>query len=276
MSINLFNILKQVLTEEVDPKDVNHAINNKKRVVIRYNDEGKKDGSGRSEGARFIEPYVYGYTKSGNPCFRAYQYNGSSFRGVPKWKLFRLDRVISWEEMNSHFTVEPRENGWNAELYNRNGDESMSSVENQVHFDDLHPYEPNSSLQASRNNSNGSLIDRDSELQKMIDRNLNITAKEKQDAYKEKMRKQHRKMNGNPNLHLGKGETWNSERVTPNNGEDRKQAYRRKEQEKRKLERDLQKQYEKELDDIGFDTKPMFSQEDEKLDNYAEKMLHKN
>lgn len=275
MSLNLFNILKQVLTEDVDPSDVNHAINTKHRVTITYNDEGAEDGGGRAEGARYIEPYVYGYTKAGNPCLRAYQYNGSSFRGVPKWKLFRLDRIVSWEELDDKFKVEPREDGWSAEKYNSNGDESMSSVENQVSFNEFEPYEPNASLRTAKNNTTPKFTN-DDEMRKMIDRNLNITAKEKQDAYQQKMKKQHRKMDGNPNLHLGKGETWNSERVTPNDGETRRQAYRRKDQEKRNLERNLEKQYEKELADIGFDSKPMFSQEDSKLDNQAEKMLHKN
>lgn len=280
MSLNLYSILKEIINESVSPNDVNHAIDNKKRVAIKYNDEGKGDGRGRAEGPRYIEPYVYGYTKAGNPCFRAYQYYGSTFRGTPKWKLFRLDRVESWEELEDTFKVEPRDNGWNAEKYNENGDKSMSSVENQVAFEGEEIYEPNAARRDSRNNGgpvfNTSL---QNSLSDMIRRNMDITRKEKEETLKQKQRKQKKKIDVNdPYLHLGRGETWNSERATPLEGETQAQARKRVKKEKEQNKRNLDAQYEKELADIGFDNRPMFDNETEhedNLNNQAEKLLHK-
>lgn len=130
MTINLYDILQQVLTENVSPNEVIDAIDNKLQVVINYSDE-----KNRAPEKRLIEPYVYGLSRAGNAVFRAYQYEGDTFRGKPKWKLFRLDRVTSWQPTENHFNAEPRERGWGAEAYNENGDNSMATVLNQVNFD---------------------------------------------------------------------------------------------------------------------------------------------
>ena len=77
------------------------AINNKYRILINYDDEDN-----HATGIRLVEPYVLGYTKAGNLAFRGYQYNGDTVRGVPKWKLFRLDRVINWQPTKQKFNVD--------------------------------------------------------------------------------------------------------------------------------------------------------------------------
>lgn len=130
MRLNLFDILQNVLNEAVSSEDVNDAINNKFQVIINY-----RDDKSRAIEKRLIEPYVYGLSKAGNEVFRAYQYEGDTFRGKPKWKLFRLDRVESWNPTNQHFNQQPNERGWNAEHYNEN-DGSMPTVLNSVKFDD--------------------------------------------------------------------------------------------------------------------------------------------
>lgn len=90
-------------------------------------------------GTRLVEPYAVGMTSAGNVALRGYQYNGDTVRGVPKWKLFRLDRILSWKTTNDRFNVEPRKNGWNAEPYNPIGD-GLMSVSNQVRFDNGDDY----------------------------------------------------------------------------------------------------------------------------------------
>ena len=205
MTINLYDILQQILTEGVSPTDVNDAINNKVQVIINYSDE-----KNRAPERRLIEPYVYGLSRAGNAVFRAYQYEGDTFRGKPKWKLFRLDRVTSWQPTHNHFNAEPMDRGWSAEAYNENGDNSMSTVINQVNLDydqtSDNPYEKGSDLYNIRkrtdnlkqstsvniNNINGPVItpnikkeiektDRDNEeFQKMLARNLERTRKEKE------------------------------------------------------------------------------------------------
>ena len=119
------------LYEAVSPDAVVDAIDNRRGILMSY-DDGESGHTGR----RYIEPYAYGATKSGNPCIRAYQYYGDTKRGTPKWKLFRLDRILDWEDSGNTFDVEPKARGWAAEEYNSNGDGSMSAVYRLVRLDD--------------------------------------------------------------------------------------------------------------------------------------------
>ena len=121
-------------TESVTSSDVSSALRNREAILITYDDETSK----AQRGIRYIEPYVLGLTKAGNPCIRAYQYWGSTRRGVPKWKMFRLDRIMSWKPTGETFELEPQARGWAAEAYNNNGDNSMSQVYMTV---DLQDYE---------------------------------------------------------------------------------------------------------------------------------------
>lgn len=189
--LNLYDILREVLKEDVSPKEVSDAITNKQRILITYD-----DGVHNHKGQRIIEPYVYGKSKAGNDVLRAYQYTGDTVRGVPKWKMFRLDRITSWEPTEQHFNVEPGRNGWNAEKYNENGDKSMSQIFLQVSFDEENgEYSPEDRLNMIRrqrqNMQNSSPINinksngdrgpvQNSELSDMLKRNLEITRKEKE------------------------------------------------------------------------------------------------
>ena len=122
-------LIYTLLDESVSPQDVISSLNNKQGVVITYSDENSS-----APDKRYIEPYVYGRTKAGNDAIRAYQYYGDTKRGVPKWKMFRLDRITSWNPTSQHFNAEPKERGWNAESYNENRDGSMVQVLNQVNI----------------------------------------------------------------------------------------------------------------------------------------------
>ena len=204
--LNLYEILKEVLNESVSSDSVNDAINNKYRILINYDDEDN-----HATGTRLVEPYVLGYTKAGNLAFRGYQYEGDTVRGVPKWKLFRLDRVINWQPTKQKFNVEPKDNGWSAESYNSNGDGSLTSILNQVSFDNKEElFSPNDRLNTLRkktdilknstpinisqmqnqpkpnnsgpiaNNVTNSVSNQNTpDFQKMLDRNLELTRKEK-------------------------------------------------------------------------------------------------
>ena len=138
---NLDIIVRRVrgrLNEDVSPMDVIDAIHNKKIVKIHYDDEVN-----HKTGTRFIEPFAYGLSKAGNPVFRAFQVESGpngSLRGTPKWKLFRLDRVISWAPTRTTFELTPDEVGWaNAYYFNREGDKSMSQVFAIAQIDDHSP-----------------------------------------------------------------------------------------------------------------------------------------
>lgn len=125
--------INQILFEDkgVSSSEVADAITNRYRVLINYDDETPQ----KQTGTRLIEPYVYGLTSAGNECIRAFQYSGATRRGVPKYKLFRLDRILSWNpKENDHFFAEPKKLAIAAPSYNNDGDKSMSMVFAQVDF----------------------------------------------------------------------------------------------------------------------------------------------
>jgi len=145
--INLYEALQTVLNESVDSDKVISAIENRNYVEINYADEDSN-----ATGVRLIEPYAYGFTKAGNPVLRAFQISGDSLRGRPKWKFFRLDRIIAWRPRKQTFNTPPPIHGYaDAQNYNENGDNSMSNVVAQVKFDGM---SAETSLDSIRNQTN--------------------------------------------------------------------------------------------------------------------------
>lgn len=110
-----------ILTEDASVDSINTAISGMHPAWIRY-DDGKPNPK---NGRRLIYPVAYGLTKAGNPVVRAFQPQGSTRRGVPKWKFFRLDRVKFWRTVSSK-TFNPEE----LEGFNDEGDNSMSVLYN--------------------------------------------------------------------------------------------------------------------------------------------------
>lgn len=104
------------------PSDITDAIKNGVVVNIRYN-------GNNHQGMREIRPYAYGVSSGGNNVIRSFQPSGDSLRGTPKWKYFRVDRIIEWEPTDQTFDVPDG-------LYNPNGDKSMSMVIYQRKFND--------------------------------------------------------------------------------------------------------------------------------------------
>ena len=128
-------IVKEILNEGVDVKSVNDAIDSTYEVVINYKGE-----EGEHTGTREIQPVAYGTTKKGFPAIRAFQPNGDTSSRVPSWKLFRLDRIQSWEPHPENVFDEPP--GFNQQVlgqFNPNGDESMSQVFKVASFGTNHP-----------------------------------------------------------------------------------------------------------------------------------------
>jgi len=119
-------IIQELLTEEVTQDKLVYAIKSRHEVSFVYN-----NGDGNPKGKReriTVQPVAYGLTKTGNPCFRAYQINGSSEsteegeKPLPGWRLFLLGNVEdnTWKDSGKVFQMPPN--------YNENGDKSMSQV----------------------------------------------------------------------------------------------------------------------------------------------------
>ena len=132
MSLNLSEILHKVLNESVNTNDIIDVIVNHNYVDINYSDEDNN-----APGRRLIQPYAYGTSKAGNPVLRAFQVDGDTLRGEPKWKTFRLDRIISWRPRKQTFNAPPPMQGYNVPDYNDLGDGSMSKVIMLAKFDNI-------------------------------------------------------------------------------------------------------------------------------------------
>lgn len=116
--LNLNNILNNILCENIVSDDeVANAIDSKKCVIIDYDDERPDP----PRGDRLIEPCALGYTKANNLALRAYEYKGKTRRGVPKWKLFRIDRIKNWKPTALSFNIK-------REMYNDITDNSLHNI----------------------------------------------------------------------------------------------------------------------------------------------------
>lgn len=129
----LGKLLAEILLEEsVNGQDVSDAIDNHERVVINYHSNGQDEAIG----SRVIEVYAYGLTKAGNPVIRAFQPYGDTTSKVPSWKLFRLDRIDSWEPTGQKFTEPASDYYPGIGDFNPNGDKTMAVVYKVAQFED--------------------------------------------------------------------------------------------------------------------------------------------
>lgn len=125
-------IIRELLLEEVAQNLVSYAIRKRHEVSFKY-DNNDNMPQGKLERIT-VQPVAYGTTKAGNPCFRAYQLNGSSESAengegkIPGWRLFLLDRVVpnTWKDSGKVFSEPP--------MYNPNGDKTMDTVFVQADF----------------------------------------------------------------------------------------------------------------------------------------------
>lgn len=185
----MLRYILDILEEDVSPTDISNAIENKRQVLINYEDEKP-----RAPGRRIIEPYVYGVLPNGNQVIRGFQYSGDTYRGVPKWKLFRVDRIKSWTETENTFNQPPRQRGWTNIDYNTSGDRQMSDIYCKVNFSDDELSSDSLSVARKRtaqmraskpvnifkDAEEQELERKKADFQRMLQRNLSITDKEKQ------------------------------------------------------------------------------------------------
>lgn len=99
-----FSPLNEMIASDSTDSMIKAAINNVLRAQIVYDDKKDKTIS-RAKGkrVRYILPVAYGLTRNGKRAIRAYQTAGSTKRGVPKWKLFLLENIISWTNSKKSF-----------------------------------------------------------------------------------------------------------------------------------------------------------------------------
>ena len=125
----------QLITEGVSEEAVNDAINNRYNVNITYDDYPNANPP-VPPSKRYIHVYAFADTKANNAAIRAYQIFGGS-KTTPQegaWKIFRLDRIRSWQPTKVHFSKPVSDKGPNIPAYNKTGDRSMMRVHNLAKF----------------------------------------------------------------------------------------------------------------------------------------------
>jgi nucleoid DNA-binding protein len=122
----LGRIYKKVLQEaRASENKIEQAIDRHNLVIIRYNTHGEHVAMAN----RLCGVFAYGTTKAGNPCIRVFEYEGDTTTFVPGWKLIRLDRILAWFPTKRTVSSPPND------LFNPNGDNSMSMVYKVAKFD---------------------------------------------------------------------------------------------------------------------------------------------
>ncbi len=127
--MKLQETLRSVLLEVASMDDVQRAIKQKQVVTVFY--DGDEPGG---RGIRTIEPVCLGFSKAGNRVLRGWDMEGASHTArtgeqpLPGWRLFRLDKVMTFKPTGDNFTT-PRPG------YNFNGDKSMTRVIINAQFD---------------------------------------------------------------------------------------------------------------------------------------------
>jgi len=127
--MKLIKTLSKLITEVASIDDVQKSIKQKNVITINY------DGDEYGKGYRDIEPVCLGVSKKGNMVLRAWERGGASHSNkvdgnpIPGWRLFRIDKILTYQLQGDKFTeVRP--------LYNPNGDKSMVRVIVNAKFDD--------------------------------------------------------------------------------------------------------------------------------------------
>jgi predicted DNA-binding transcriptional regulator YafY len=106
--MKLYNTIKQIILEKsVD--QITNSVKNRNIVTIYYDGE---DNGGK--GLREIEPFCFGVSKAGNLVLRAWERSGASYTAqkgeqpLPGWRLFRFDRIGSYNLNPTETFAEPR------------------------------------------------------------------------------------------------------------------------------------------------------------------------
>jgi predicted DNA-binding transcriptional regulator YafY len=126
--MKLLGNLSRLITEIAALDDVQKSIKQKNVITINY------DGDEYGKGYRDVEPVCLGVSKAGNMVLRAWERQGASHSNrvegnpIPGWRLFRLDKILTYLPQGDSF-IEVRPN------YNPNGDRSMTRVILNAVFD---------------------------------------------------------------------------------------------------------------------------------------------
>ncbi len=121
--MKLYNIAESIILEAVNRNDINDCIDGRRIVEMSYDDNEDPGG----KGTRWIQIYTYGVSKANNDVIRAYQVGGDTKTIQPRWKMFRVDRIMNFKKLSGTFD-EPKP------LFNPNGDKDMIKIYKIIKF----------------------------------------------------------------------------------------------------------------------------------------------
>lgn len=121
--MKLYSLYESLILEGVSNDVILEALREHYRVKINYAGDNNV-----ARGERIIEVFAHGRMSSGNYVIRAFQTQGvTSGSGVQGWKLFRVDRITSWEPvMKNDGRPDYFALGDRAAKFNPNGDKTMA------------------------------------------------------------------------------------------------------------------------------------------------------
>lgn len=115
--MKLYSLLEGIILEAANKSEIENAMNRRRLVSLRYDDEEDPGGKGQ----RWVEIYCYGLSLADNDIIRVYQVGGDTKTIQPGWKTFRADRIEGFQILGGTFD-QPRP------LFNPTGDKSMKRV----------------------------------------------------------------------------------------------------------------------------------------------------
>lgn len=127
--MKLYSIVKNIILERASRSEIESSIDKRQTIRIYY--EGDET---EVRGWRWIEPYVYGLSKAGNPIIRAFQIEGVTDTEQPAWKTFRTDRITRWIKTPKVFFDPISDRDSRVPTYRQDGDNSMITIYKQAKF----------------------------------------------------------------------------------------------------------------------------------------------
>jgi hypothetical protein len=127
--MELYSLLKNLILEVASRSEIEESIETHRTVRIYY--EGDET---EVKGWRWIEPYVYGLSKAGNPIIRAFQTEGVTDTEQPAWKTFRADKITRWIRTPKIFFQPISDRNPSVPKYRENGDDGMITIYKQAKF----------------------------------------------------------------------------------------------------------------------------------------------
>ena len=122
--MKLYSLLENVILEATSRSEIESAMNGRRIVSLRYDDEEDPGGKGQ----RWVEIYCYGSSLADNDIIRVYQVGGDTKTLQPGWKTFRTDRINDFQILGGTFK-EPKP------LFNPTDDRSMKRVYKITQFE---------------------------------------------------------------------------------------------------------------------------------------------